>query len=40
MTISPTLIVTVLGMKHELVPSHPGVDDPGALMTVTDVGGS
>ena len=33
-TVSPTPIVTVLGMKHESVSSQPGVDDPGAFVTV------
>ena len=33
--ISPTLTVTVLGMKHESDTSHPGVDDPGAFVIVT-----
>ena len=33
-TVSPTLIVTVLGMKQELVSSHPGVDDPSAFVTI------
>jgi hypothetical protein len=34
-TVSPTSIVTVLGMKHESVSSHPGVADPGEFVTVT-----
>ena len=33
-TVSPTPIVTVFGMKHESVSSHPGVADPGAFVTV------
>ena len=33
-TVSPTPIVTVLGMNHESVSSQPGVDDPGAFVTV------
>ena len=32
-TVSPTSIVTVLGMKQ--FGSHPGVDDPTAFSTVT-----
>ena len=34
MTVSPTLTVTVLGMKQLSVSSHPGVADPGAFVTV------
>ena len=33
-TVSPTLIVIGFGMKQELVSSHPGVDDPGAFVTI------
>jgi len=36
-TVSPGWIVTVLGMKHELVSSQPGVAEPGAFVTVADV---
>ena len=31
------MITTVLGMKHESVSSHPGVDDPGAFVTVAAI---
>ena len=34
-TVPPTSISTVVGRKHELVSSHPGVDEPGAFVTVT-----
>ena len=34
-TVSPTPIVTVLGMKQSSVSSHPGVADHGAFVTVT-----
>ena len=33
-TVSPTPIVTVLGMKQSSVASHPGVADPAAFVTV------
>ena len=33
-TVSPTPIVTVCGMKHSSVSSHHGVDDPTAFSTV------
>ena len=33
-TVSPTPIVTVLGMKHSSVSSHPGVEEPAAFVTV------
>ena len=36
-TVPPTVITTVLGMKHESVSSHPGVDDPGAFVTVAAI---
>mgnify|MGYP004394764247 CR=1 FL=1 len=32
-TVSPTPIVTVCGMKHSSVSSQPGVADPGAFVT-------
>ena len=34
-TVPPASIVATLGMKQLLVSSHPGVDDPGAFVTVT-----
>jgi len=34
-TIVPSSTVTGFGMKHELVSSHPGVDDHGAFVLVT-----
>jgi hypothetical protein len=35
-TVSPTSIVTGLGMKQpSAVSSQPGIDDPGAFVTVT-----
>ena len=33
-TVPPRSIITVLGRKQELVSSHPGVDEPGALTTI------
>ena len=33
-TVPPDGIVAVLGMKHELVFSQPGTDDPTELITV------
>ena len=33
-TVPPALILTVLGRKHEFVSSQPGVDEPGAFVTV------
>ena len=35
MTVPPTSIVTVLGMKHSLVSSQPGTEEPAALKTLT-----
>ena len=37
-TVSPTSILISNGMKHELVSSHPGTDEPGALNTCPSEG--
>ena len=37
MTVPPAVITTVLGMKQLSVFSQPGVDDPGAFVTVAAI---
>nr|AIE99458.1 hypothetical protein [uncultured marine thaumarchaeote KM3_110_B01] len=36
-TVPPAVITTVLGTKQLSVSSQPGVDDPGAFVTVADI---